>query len=106
MTLAQVQAFGSWVGAHSNKVSSTARACYLAAMALGWTHLTIEQAGAVGLAAESVLGLFIESTTVSKQRAGERIEAESERKAEIKADIKVAQMMDSGVFKAPDGSIP
>ena len=74
MTLAQIQAVATWTGAHSNKISSTARACYLAAMALGWSHLTIEQAGAIGLAAESVLGLFIESTTVSKSRVGERID--------------------------------
>ena len=90
VTLAQVQTFASWVGAHSNKVSSTARACYLAVMALGWSHLTIEQAGAIGLAAESILGLFIESTTVSKARMGERMEE------------KIAERAGTGTFKAPN----
>ncbi len=66
--------FGSWCGSHSNKLASTLRACYLAAVALNWTHLTPEQIGAIGLAAESVLGLFIESTTVSKLRMGQRID--------------------------------
>lgn len=68
--------FGSWCGAHSNKMSSAARAGYMMLLALGWTHLSEAQIGAIGLFAEAILGLFIESTTVSKQRVGERIDAE------------------------------
>lgn len=79
-TWERIQAIGVWAGSHSNKLASTARACYLALLALHWTDLTVEQAGAIGLAAESVLGLFIESTTVSKSRVGERIDAEVTRK--------------------------
>lgn len=75
-----LQAVGSWVGAHSNKLSSAGRAGYMMALALGWTHLTEMQIGAIGLFAEAILGLFIESTTVAKARVGERIDAEVERR--------------------------
>ena len=85
---ANLNTFGSWCGSHSNKIASTARACYMAAVALNWTHLTPEQIGAIGLAAESILGLFIESTTVSTKRMGERIEA-------VKAEAA------SGIVQAP-----
>ena len=67
--------FGSWVGAHSNKISSAARAGYMMALAMNWTHLSEAQIGSIGLFAEAILGLFIESTTISKARVGERIDA-------------------------------
>lgn len=67
-------AFGSWCGSHSNKLSSAARAAYMMALALNWTYLTETQIGAIGLFAEAILGLFIESTTVSTKRMGERID--------------------------------
>lgn len=80
LTLADLQAIGSWIGAHSNKLSAAARACYMAIVALGWSHLSVEQVGAIALAGESVLAVFVESTTVSKVRVGERIDAEVARK--------------------------
>jgi hypothetical protein len=102
---AAAQVFGSWVGSHSNKLAVAARAGYLMAAGLGWTHLTLTQFALVAGFGEAVLAVFVESTMVSKQRMGERmveVESRVDEKAEQKADAKVAQMMDSGQFRAPN----
>ena len=74
MNLTQWYTVGAWCGAHSNKLSAAYRSAYMMAIALGWTHLTDMQIGAIGLFAETILGLFVETTTVSKARMGERID--------------------------------
>lgn len=85
------QALGSWVGSHSTKLAVAARAGYLMAAGLGWTHLTLTQFALIGGFGEALLSVFVESTTVSKVRMGERI------------DEAKAKMAESGVLPKPDG---
>lgn len=68
--------FSEWVGGHSTKIAAAARAGYFMAVGFGWTHLTLAEVGLIGGFAEAVLAVFVESTTVSKSRVGERIDAE------------------------------
>lgn len=65
---------GSWCGSHSNKIMGVASSGYAMAAALGWTHLTPAEIGSVWLFFAALGGLFIESTTVSTKRMGERID--------------------------------
>jgi hypothetical protein len=96
-----------WIGAHSNKVRAAVWSTLLLLVALGVTHLTESQLGAVGLVISNVLDLFVETNTESKVRMGERIEEEKakvEIKAEQKADARVAAMVTgtgSGTFRTP-----
>ena len=84
--------FGSWVGSHSTKIAVAGRAGYLMAAGLGWTHLTLTQFALVGGFLEAVFAVFVETTTVSKQRMGERID----EKSSIMAAEKVSKIMSGG----------
>ena len=91
----------AWISGHTNKVTEFIRQAMYALILFHVVHWTPEQQIGALAAISAFLAMFTEGGTVSKQRAGERIEAESERKAEIKADAKVQQIMDSGVFPQP-----
>ena len=78
--------FGTWVGSHSNKLAVAARAGYLMAAGLGWTHLTLTQFALVAGFGEAVLAVFVESTMVSKQRMGERQSNALQVRVELQAD--------------------
>jgi hypothetical protein len=69
-----------WLNSHSNYVSGVFRALYGALVALGWSHLTPAQIGAIIMLIEAVLNPYVEKNTVSTQRVGERIEEKVEQK--------------------------
>ena len=69
-----------WIGAHANRAAGVARAFFYMGVVLTWWHWTPEQMGAVMAFVESVLFMLVETNTVSKQRMGERIDSEVERR--------------------------
>ena len=87
VTLAQLQMIGSWCGSHSTKLAAAYRACYMALAGLNVTHLTVEQFALIGLAAEAVLAVFVESTTTSIKRMSERVDEEKAKREDISTQI-------------------
>lgn len=62
-----------WIGEHANKVRSAIWQGLLVGVAMGWITLAEAQLAVLGMFLDAVLGLFVESNTVSKVRVGERI---------------------------------
>lgn len=65
-----------WIGKHSNKVRSAIWQFTLLAVAMGWITLAEAQLAVLGMFLDAMLGLFVESNTVSKVRVGQRINEE------------------------------
>lgn len=75
-----------WVGQHSNKVRSAIWQSILLAVALKWITFEEAQLAVIGMFLDAVLGLFVETNTVSKVRVGERIvEGRAKEAAEAEA---------------------
>lgn len=68
-----------WIGQHSNKVRSAIWQAILLAVAMKWITFEEAQLAVLGMFLDAVLGLFVESNTVSKVRVGERITQEVDR---------------------------
>lgn len=62
-----------WIGEHSNKVRSAIWQFILLAVAMKWITFEEAQLAVIGMFLDAVLGLFVETNTVSKVRVGERI---------------------------------
>ena len=88
--MAALLTVGRWISSHTNKVTEFVRQAMYALILFHVVQWTPEQQIGALAAVSAFLAMFTESGTVSKQRAGERIEEESERKA----DIKVARILD------------
>lgn len=71
---------GHWISRHTNKVAELARQIMYALILFGVVHLTPEQQIALVAVGSALLAMFTEGGTVSKQRVGERIDAEVARK--------------------------
>ena len=99
-------AFGGWVSNHVVTLGAVIGSVLPMLVILEWVHWDSAKLAAMQMGVVGIVTAITGTGMMTKKRAGERIEEESERKSSIKAEAKVAQMMDSGVFKAPDGSIP
>lgn len=77
-----------WIGEHSNKVRTAIWQAILLSVAMGWITLAEAQLAVLGMFLDGILGLFVETNTVSKVRVGERITE--------KVDAKVAEMTGTG----------
>lgn len=69
----------SWIGQHSNKVRSAIWQFILLAVAMKWLTFEEAQLAVIGMFLDALLGLFVETNTVSKVRVGERITQEVDR---------------------------
>lgn len=78
--MSTLNAIGRWITGHTNKVSELGRQLMYAALLFHVVHWTPEQQLAVLAVGSALLALFTESGTVSKQRVGERIDAEVARR--------------------------
>lgn len=65
-----------WIGEHSNKVRMAIWQILLLSVAMKWITLEEAQLAAWGMAIDAVLGVIVETNTVSKVRVGERITEE------------------------------
>lgn len=84
-------AIGKWISSHTNKVSEFGRQVMYAMLLFHVVHWTPEQQVAALAVGSALLAMFTEGGTVSKQRVGERIDAE------------VAKVTSgTGTFKAPE----
>lgn len=86
-------AIGKWISSHTNKVGELGRQMMYAMMLFHVVHWTPEQQLAVLAVGSALLALFTESGTVSKQRVGERIDAE----------VSKITGTGTGTFKPPSG---
>lgn len=94
-------AFARWVASHVVVVGSVISAILPMLVILEWVHWDSEKLAGMQMGVVGIVTAMTGAGTMSKMRAGVRIEEESERKSAIKAEAKVAQMIDSGVFQAP-----
>lgn len=62
-----------WIGEHSNKVRSAIWQGILLSVAFQWLTIEEAQLAVLGMFLDAMLGLFVETNTVSKARVGERI---------------------------------
>ena len=91
-------AFSRWVASHVVVAGAVVSAILPMLVILEWVHWDAERLAGMQMGVVGIVTAMTGAGTMSKQRAGVRIEEESERKSDIKAEIKVAQMMDSGQF--------
>jgi hypothetical protein len=68
-----------WIGSNSNKVRMAIWQSILLGVALKWITLEEAQLAAMGMFLDAILGVFVETNTVSKTRVGERITEEVDR---------------------------
>lgn len=72
-------AIAKWITGHTNKVTEFARQTMYTLILFHVVNWTPEQQIAAVMALSAFLAMFTESGTVSKQRVGERIDAEVNR---------------------------
>ena len=95
------RAFAQWVAGHVVVAGAVISAILPMLVILEWVHWDSEKLAGMQMGVVGIVTALTGAGTMSKIRAGVRIEEESERKSAIKAEIKVAQMIDSGVFSLP-----